>query len=435
MAKEALHLIRTATPLVLAQLAFAANTFVTQVFLARHSSTALHASLPGSMLAVTLSAFFIHTLGYSGTLIALRHGSGDEHGANRLFASALLLTLLSIPLFFLAVPLGLAILGVFNTKPAVLAAESAYFKVLLVNGFFTALAAVLGGYFTGRGKTRLVGGVTILGFLLNMALAPLFINGLCGIPTEGVIGAGWSATIAHMAPCAILAICIGRSWKEILFKRSGDRFPTLLRFGLPNGIRAVIEIGGFFLFTALLAECAPAAVAASTLLFAINNLPYNVIQGVSQAVEILIGRTPDLQRQRVTIFWGVVLTIGVAVLYVKSLWLAAVFAPRWFLPAAPNFPVADFTDALHALVAAIAAKTVFELLTQILQAVLRGRGQTATVCRIQALVSFGIWIPSYLLVRMYHPSVPAYWITMILSSAVSCALLFKGISTARHEIT
>ena len=63
MAKEALHLIRTATPLVLAQLAFAANTFVTQVFLARHSSTALHASLPGSMLAVTLSAFFIHTLG------------------------------------------------------------------------------------------------------------------------------------------------------------------------------------------------------------------------------------------------------------------------------------------------------------------------------------------------------------------------------------
>ena len=417
-----------ATPLVLAQLAFAANAFVTQVFLARHSATALHASLPGSMLAVTLSAFFINMLGYSGTLIAQRHGSGDERGANRLFVSALLLTALSIPPFFLAAPLGLAILGVFNTDPAVLAAESAYFKVLLVNGFFTALAAVLGGYFTGRGQTRLVGGVTIFGFLLNMALAPIFINGLWGIPTEGVIGAGWSATIAHIVPCLILAVSI--------YTNSARRFnlhalrlctaiPSILRLGLPNGLRSVIEIGGFFLFTAFLAECAPAAVAASTLLFAINNLPYNAVQGLAQAVEILIGRTPDRTRQRGTIFWGIILAIGVALLYVKVLWLASVFAPSWFSPTAPNFSTAEFTDALHALVAVIAAKAVFEFLTPILQAVLRGRGETSAVCRIQAVVSFGVWIPAYVLVRLCHPNMTAYWLTMLLSGLVSVALLMR----------
>ena len=68
--------LRTSLPLALAQLAFAANTFVTQFFLARHSTTALHASLPGSMLAVTLCAFFINTFGYAGTLIAQCHGAG-----------------------------------------------------------------------------------------------------------------------------------------------------------------------------------------------------------------------------------------------------------------------------------------------------------------------------------------------------------------------
>ena len=423
MAKEALHLIRTATPLVLAQLAFAANAFVTQVFLARHSATALHASLPGSMLAVTLSAFFINTLGYSGTLIAQRHGSGDECGANRLFAGALLLTVLSIPLFLLSAPLGLAILGIFNTEPAVLAAESAYFKVLLVNGFFTALAAVLGGYFTGRGQTRLVGGVTIFGFLLNMALAPIFINGLWGIPTEGVIGAGWSATIAHIVPCAILALCIARTNPSTLSNLSN--LATLLRLGLPNGLRSVIEIGSFFLFTAFLAECAPAAVAASTLLFAINNLPYNAVQGLAQAVEILIGRTPERTRQRGTIFWGIILAIGVALLYVKVLWLTSVFAPSWFLPTAPNFSTAEFTNALHALVAVIAAKAVFEFLTLILQAVLRGRGETSAVCRIQAVVSFGVWIPAYVLVRLFHPNMTVYWLTMFLSGLVSVALLTR----------
>ena len=423
MAKATLHLIRTATPLVLAQLAFAANAFVTQVFLARHSATALHASLPGSMLAVTLSVFFINTLGYSGTLIAQRHGSGDECGANRLFAGALLLTALSIPLFFLAAPLGLTILGIFNTEPAVLAAESAYFKVLLVNGFFTALAAVLGGYFTGRGQTRLVGGITIFGFLLNMALAPIFINGLWGIPTEGVIGAGWSATIAHIVPCAILALCIARTNPSNLSNLSN--LATLLRLGLPNGLRSVIEIGGFFLFTAFLAECAPAAVAASTLLFAINNLPYNTVQGLAQAVEILIGRTPERTRQRGTIFWGIILAIGVALLYVKVLWLTSVFAPSWFLPTAPNFSTAEFTNALHALVAVIAAKAVFEFLTLILQAVLRGRGETSAVCRIQAVVSFGVWIPAYVLVRLFHPNMTVYWLTMFLSGLVSVALLTR----------
>ena len=426
MANAALHLIRTATPLVLAQLAFAANAFVTQVFLARHSATALHASLPGSMLAVTLSAFFINTLGYSGTLIAQRHGSGDECGANRLFAGALLLTALSIPLFFLAAPLGLTILGIFNTEPAVLAAESAYFKVLLVNGFFTALAAVLGGYFTGRGQTRLVGGVTIFGFLLNMALAPIFINGLWGIPTEGVIGAGWSATIAHIVPCAILALCIARTNPSNPSNLSNlSNLSPLLRLGLPNGLRSVIEIGSFFLFTAFLAECAPAAVAASTLLFAINNLPYNAVQGLAQAVEILIGRTPERTRQRGTIFWGIILAIGVALLYVKVLWLTSVFAPSWFLPTAPNFSTAEFTNALHALVAVIAAKAVFEFLTLILQAVLRGRGETSAVCRIQAVVSFGVWIPAYVLVRLFHPNMTVYWLTMFLSGLVSIALLTR----------
>ena len=423
MAQEALHLIRTATPLVLAQLAFAAHAFVTQVFLARHSATALHASLPGSMLAVTLSVFFINTLGYSGTLIAQRHGSGDECGANRLFAGALLLTALSIPLFFLAAPLGLMILGIFNTEPAVLAAESAYFKVLLVNGFFTALAAVLGGYFTGRGQTRLVGGVTIFGFLLNMALAPIFISGLWGIPTEGVIGAGWSATIAHIVPCAILALCIARTNPSNLSNLSN--LATLLRLGLPNGLRSVIEIGGFFLFTAFLAECAPAAVAASTLLFAINNLPYNAVQGLAQAVEILIGHTPDRTRQRGTIFWGIILAIGIALLYVMVLWMTSVFAPSWFLPTAPNFSTAEFTNALHALVAVIAAKAVFEFLTLILQAILRGRGETSAVCRIQATVSFGVWIPAYALVRLSHSGMTAYWLTMLLSGLVSVALLTR----------
>ena len=139
-----LSLQRLALPLTFAQLAFATNTFVTGYFLSRSSTAAFHASLPGSMLAVTVSSLAISALGYSGTIFASRHGSGDVPGAVAAFKAALVLVGLSVPLFFAAVPLGHAVLGMFNTLPEVLAAESAYYDVLLVNGFFTALAARAG---------------------------------------------------------------------------------------------------------------------------------------------------------------------------------------------------------------------------------------------------------------------------------------------------
>ena len=110
-----LSLQRLALPLTFAQLSFAANTFVTSLFLSRSSTTALHASLPGSMLAVAVSSLAISSLGYSGT---------------------------------------------------------------------------------------------VFGFLVNMAIAPIFINGLFGVPTSGIRGAGWSATISHIVPCVILSVAI-----------------------------------------------------------------------------------------------------------------------------------------------------------------------------------------------------------------------------------
>ena len=67
-----LSLQRLAFPLILGQLAFALNGFVTNFLLARASTTAFHASLPGFMLAAAFSIVFIAMFGYSGTMIAQR---------------------------------------------------------------------------------------------------------------------------------------------------------------------------------------------------------------------------------------------------------------------------------------------------------------------------------------------------------------------------
>ena len=421
--KGMLSLQRMALPLSLAQLAFAANTFVTGLFLAQHSTSALHASLPGSMLAVAVSSLAISSLGYSGTIFAKRHGSGDTAGAIAVFKAALALMAASIPLFALAVPFGHAVLGIFNTSAEVLAAESAYYDVLLVNGFFTALAAVLGGYFTGQGKTRFVGAVTIMGFAVNMLLSPVFIGGMFGIPTSGVKGAGWAATIAHVVPCIVLAAAMpARPLAGPRRKARLADFMELLRLGIPNGVRAAIDIGGFFAFTAVLAECPSAAAAASTAAFAVNGIFQAFPQGLAQALEIKTAREPANGR-RALLRPSIALVAVYAAAF--SIVLAADGMPilRLFGKSGDEEFLRDFAATGCILVAILGAKAIFEALVQVLQAFLRGCGETASVFAIQFFSSVAFWIPLFLAVRAWRPSMPLYWLTMLACSALSTVLL------------
>jgi len=71
----------------------------------------------------------------------------------------------------------------------------------------------------------------------------------------------------------------------------------------------------------------------------------------------------------------------------------------------------------------LAAKAPFESAVMVLQAHLRGRGETAAVFRIQFATSLLFWVPSFMAVRAVRPGIPAFWLTMLASSALATALL------------
>lgn len=420
--------LQTASPLVLAQFAFAANTFVTQVFLARHSTAALHASLPGSLLAVTFMSFFNATLGYAGTVFAQHDGAGDKTRAHAAFIQSLWLTVFSLPLLALGCPLARLILGVFNPSPAILAAESHYFNILMPNAALTILGSVLGGFFTGQGKTRLVGTATTLGFAANMLLAPLFIRGTWGV--SGLIGAGLAQTLAHLVPVILLTAALLRTpelrGKGVSWRPSFSAHETLeiLRLGIPNGLRTVLEIGGFFAFTALIAELDTSAAAASTIVFALNGVGYSAVQGLSSALEILTGRTMGAGKSQEAVRYlhiSMALTLILALIYGGALfgigeWLVRLFSADAAVLAASR-PLL--------IIAALKAPLEFAVLT--LQGELRGRGKTAAVFKSLLIASLGIWTPAYILVRIFEPNVVLYWLTMVLC----CAANFIGLRRAQ----
>ena len=423
--KRLVRLQGLALPLTFSQLAFAANAFVTSCLLAKYSTLALNASLPGSMLAVAVSSLAISTFGYAGTICARRYGAGDLPGAAAAIRAALVLTVLSAPLFVLASPLGHAVLGLFNTSPEVLAAESKYYDVLLANGFLTTLAAVLGGHFTGQGKTRFVGAVTVFGFLVNMAIAPVFIGGHLGLPVSGIEGAGWAATAAHAVACAILAVAI-RLRPMGAAKRAVERhdYHEILRLGLPSGVKAVVDIGGFFAFTAVVAECPSAAVAASTAAFAVNGIYMAFPTGLAQALEIMTAMS-DAPGRRTLLSSATALVALYALAFCLVLALAGESALLSFGKPDDAATLGDFRSTTRVLLAILGVKAFFEPMVQVLQAFLRGCGKTATVFRVQFASSVLFWIPLYLGVRAIRPGVPAYWLTMLACAILSTALLAR----------
>ena len=90
----------------------------------------------------------------------------------------------------------------------------------------------------------------------------------------------------------------------------------------------------------------------------------------------------------------------------------------------------DVRIAGRALLVIAAIKSPVEFLSLVLQGTLRGMGKTAAVLKTLSIVSFGVWIPLYLIVRICRPDVNLYWMTMIASCLVSCLILYRQIRSA-----
>jgi multidrug resistance protein, MATE family len=72
-----------------------------------------------------------------------------------------------------------------------------------------------------------------------------------------------------------------------------------MRFGLPNGLFATLDVLGFTIFLQLVGKISPADLAATSIAFTLNLLVYFPMAGVGQAIEVLVGQRlgedrPDL---------------------------------------------------------------------------------------------------------------------------------------------
>lgn len=330
------QLLRLGIPLIVSHISVMLMQLVDVALLARYSPVAMAAAGFAGMLFFVMGGFFVAVAGFAGTFAAQYHGEGRTERIGPVIWQGVYLSV------FFGVAMtaaGLATDAIFahvSHTPELRAAEAEYFRWLCLGGVFSPLSACLTGFYAARGHNQPILAAQLAGALVNAGLDALLIFGLWGFPEMGVTGAA-VATVIGQATVALLlgtgffargnrtgfATWSGRGWDRALALR-------LLRFGLPQGFRCMVEVALWAIFLFLIGKVGAMELASSQLAFRVNQLAFMPIVGFSMALTMLVGqaqgaRRPDLARRAVK-----------RGLFMAEAWMvvaatAFVVVPRWIL--------------------------------------------------------------------------------------------------------
>lgn len=412
-------------------MAGAANHICDRLFLAHAGDAVLEASLPALMVSTLVVTFFTATIGYTSTFVAQLHGGGQERQAVKAFAQGLCLALFAIPVFAALVPIAIGIVNIAAHAEAVNTAEKAYLAIHINGGVFLVLNVVLGGLLTGQGKTRFVSLATIAGCLANLALDPLFIFGAGPVAGFGIRGAaaasvcGMACTTALLAAAAIRDPLVRRNRDALRY--DGALLLRILRFGAPIGLTAFSGTIAFTVFTLVVGKLDDLSSAASTTVFAVNNVFYLALCATSDGVAILTGRHhgagDDEAARRIYLAGLGILGAAFAVCFAVAI-PASGFIMDLFRGADSSFDPERYRRLGSTLFLIMFVREIAEGVLCLTNGALRGVGDTKFVMRTQVLCDLFLWTPSVLLVYWLTRSIYWLWLTMPLNLGLIATLLF-----------
>ncbi len=402
-------------PLMLSFSVNAVMQFTDRVFLSKYSEEAMLASVPAGTISYLLVCIMQVTVGYSGTFVAQFHGAGKRMSCARSLTQGIWLLLLTVPVTLLMVPLGNYLLSISGHPADVIAAEKTYFNIMMFGNLFMPFNSALTGYFTGRGFTKRVMVISIIGCVINIILDWAMIYGKLGFPEMGVAGAAWATVISFISTVIIFSLL---AFKEPIFhgKRGKiafgfDKSLTLriLRFGIPAGLHVFLDMltFTFFIFVTGNEELFDAVgSAASNVVFNINHLLFAPLIGIGMGASILVGNYQGAKDSTAAsragysslylawIFMAVML-IGCGI-YVDNLSLL-------FLPNNTSFKMEEYLHTCRILYIILASWCMFDVVNAVGGGALKGAGDTKFVMLVNIILGAFVWLPLVGLMIKFGP--------------------------------
>ena len=290
-----------AAPLILSSTGMMIMQVIDAIFLARYSKEALAASVTAGLAGFSACALFIGVAGYTSVFVAQYIGAGRPERVGTSVWQGIW--------FSFAAGLAVALVGLSGTwlfrhaghAVTVWPLEAAYFRILCFGGVFSILACALSGFFSGRGDNLTLGLVQLAGLAVNALASWVLIFGRWGFSERGAAGAAVGTVIGQAVVCFGLGIMLllprsGRSLGTWNARLEWTLLRRLMRYGVPAGVRMVIEVTGWTLFTSFIGRLGAEPQAATGLVFRINALAFFPLFGIGMAISTLVGQGQGMHR-------------------------------------------------------------------------------------------------------------------------------------------
>lgn len=428
------ELLKLAFPLILSTGSVSVLLFVDRMFLGWHSKESLAASVPAGVLNFALMAPFFGTAVFAGTMVAQYSGAGKPGRLGSVLGQGLYVALIGGVLLPLLGPFADEIFAFIGHEASVQDQEARYFKILNMGVFFGLANAVMGGFYSGRGKTWTVMRMNVLLALLNIGLDYILIFGAWGSPSYGIEGAAVGTVVSHFTVFAIYLFLVTRRYHHerfntrFLWRFDRPLFERLLKFGAPSGIHFFLDVMGFTAFVLLLGRMGNLELTASNIVLQVKMMGFLPMVGMGIATSILVGqfqgaRESDRARQ---VFFS---ALQLACVYNAIMISLYVFAPRILMS---PFMIGDAFPDMEALAKLssqlmrfIAVGTFFNTLSAIASAALKGAGDTPYVMRVLVVSSICLLVgPVYVIVEVLHAPIHYAWAVLTLNSICVSSIFF-----------
>ena len=285
-----------AWPLVIAQLAQNALHTTDVILLGWLGSNYLAA---GTLAVTFLMPFLVGGVGVVGAvapLVAQARGSGDIKAVRRIVRqgcwAAIALSLVLVPIVLQLRP----IFGVLGQDPtATLMAEQ--FIQIAAWSLFPALGIIaFRSLLSAFDATRAILIITVLGVLLNAAIAYVLIFGHLGFPRLELRGAAIATLVTNLAMFVMMVVYVlrhrrlkrfhvlARFWKPDWF-----RFREIFRIGTPIGLTVLAEVGLFTAAALLMGRLGTDEVAAHAIALQCASMAFMVPLGLGIAATVRVG--------------------------------------------------------------------------------------------------------------------------------------------------
>ncbi len=419
--REAIAVVRLATPVVLVQIGMMLMGTVDAMMLGRYSEQALAAGALGNSVSFGLITFPMGILMALDPLVAQAWGAESHVRIGRHFKQGLLLAVA------LAVPLSAAmwqtegVLLLTGQRPEIAADSAAYIRVIAAGNLGFLLFVAVRQTLQAMSLIRPAAIAIVVANGVNVLANYTLIFGNFGFPELGVVGSAWATSLSRWvmllglvaAAWPVVQRYLAGSWRELM---RWSAFLLPLRLGVPIGVQVSLEMWLFMAVALMMGNLGPSEQAAHQIALTLTALSCMVPLGIAGAaatrVGNAIGRRDAGGARRAAI---VCLALGVGVMSISALTfiLAPYHLSRLFTAEAQVIAVAVV------LLPVAAAFQVFDGLQVVAIGILRGAADTRIPALIALVGYWGLGLPlgAYLAFRAgMGPQGPWWGLTVGLGS-------------------